>query len=232
MNIFCKNKKPKGWLKKAGFTLIELLVVISIISLLSSVVLVSVKGARDKAQVSKVRSGMVEFAKALEIYRVKYGYYPQCTSNNHNCYLYASIYTNPVEVDEGGAFASDVSNELKNKQVLSQSLAPLLRSLLDLGYVGYDLYYVTDPGTLQNVYKSGGYKCGGNNSFNEYWVWILIQGKDGEYTLLNSSQISGWSTPSARSGNVDFPYDGYCLMNQLLLKHFLRMETILPSSIL
>jgi len=40
--------------KEKSFTLIELLVVISIISLLSSVVLVSIKGARERARIAKI----------------------------------------------------------------------------------------------------------------------------------------------------------------------------------
>jgi prepilin-type N-terminal cleavage/methylation domain-containing protein len=54
-------------MKKRGFTLIELLVVISIIMLLSSVVMVGVASAREKAQLSKYTTEVGEFVKALEI---------------------------------------------------------------------------------------------------------------------------------------------------------------------
>ena len=51
---------------KNGFTLIELLVVISIISLLASIVMTTLSGARAKAKDAVVKQGLVEFAKLLE----------------------------------------------------------------------------------------------------------------------------------------------------------------------
>jgi len=58
MNI-CKNKNRAftrqnfGRQNLGGFTLIELLVVIAVIGMLSSIVLVSMKGAREKAKIAK-----------------------------------------------------------------------------------------------------------------------------------------------------------------------------------
>ena len=65
--------------KKKGFTLIELIVVIAIIALLSSITMAAVAQARKKAEISKFRSGVEEFVKALEIYKIKHGYYPMCS---------------------------------------------------------------------------------------------------------------------------------------------------------
>jgi type II secretion system protein G len=62
-----------------GFTLIELLVVIAIISLLSSVILASLKDARDKAKMSAFRQEVYQFINALELYRVDNGSYPAGT---------------------------------------------------------------------------------------------------------------------------------------------------------
>jgi prepilin-type N-terminal cleavage/methylation domain-containing protein len=61
---------------QGGFTLIELLVVVAIISLLSSIVLASLKEAREKAKISKLRSEMNQLLTAIELYKTDKGYYP------------------------------------------------------------------------------------------------------------------------------------------------------------
>ncbi len=62
--------------RSKGFTLIELLVVVAIISLLSSIVLASVKEAREKAQASKFRQELQQLVVALELYKTENGKYP------------------------------------------------------------------------------------------------------------------------------------------------------------
>ena len=61
--------------KTKGFTLIELLVVISIIALLSSVVLVGVSEARNKAKEKAFRAEVMQFITALEMYKNDHGDY-------------------------------------------------------------------------------------------------------------------------------------------------------------
>lgn len=76
-----KNKAQKG------FTLIELLVVVAIISLLSSVVLGALNDARAKARDRVLLQTVVQIQNALELYRDKYGEYPDASvANTHSNY--------------------------------------------------------------------------------------------------------------------------------------------------
>lgn len=62
--------------KNRGFTLIELLVVISIVSVLSSTVLVALNGAKIKGRDAQRISQIKEVQKALAIYYLNHGIYP------------------------------------------------------------------------------------------------------------------------------------------------------------
>lgn len=67
---------------RKGFTLIELLVVIAIIGLLASVILASLKEARERASYSKLASEMHSVQNALELYRSDNSNYPTAVSGN------------------------------------------------------------------------------------------------------------------------------------------------------
>lgn len=71
--------------KKRGFTLIELMVVISIISLLSSVVLASVKSARMKAQDSKVKTQLLSIRNAAGLAMTSSGNYGNAGPTDFSC---------------------------------------------------------------------------------------------------------------------------------------------------
>jgi prepilin-type N-terminal cleavage/methylation domain-containing protein len=63
-------------IKQKAFTLIELLVVVAIISLLSSVVIASLQGSREKAAITKLKEQVRQIQTALELYRSDNGRYP------------------------------------------------------------------------------------------------------------------------------------------------------------
>lgn len=73
--------------KNSGFTLIELLVVISIIALLSTIVLAALQDSRAKARNSAKNSLVMEYVKALELYK----------SDNNGTYPSAGIGEETIE---------------------------------------------------------------------------------------------------------------------------------------
>ncbi len=75
-----KNNKNKKYSNK-GFTLIELLVVVAIIGILSSVVLASLKTAREKARDAQRISDIKQIQNAIEMYYNDNGFYPKITAH-------------------------------------------------------------------------------------------------------------------------------------------------------
>jgi len=78
--------------KNKSFTLIEMLVVVALISLIASLILVSMTGARAKARDSKRKQDIAQLEKALLMYWEKFGQFPgeaccdsSLGSDNCNC---------------------------------------------------------------------------------------------------------------------------------------------------
>ena len=164
--------------KEGGFTLIELLVVISIIGLLSSVVLASLVTARQKAYISKVRTDLGEFVKALEIYKSNYGHYPECAPNFDESDLQKCTSFN-------GRFTTGVLEQLKSKNIYSGNIIDDLSKIPGVSTINIE--YTTDPVHLHNIYNTfaGAYSCDGVNDFSnyEYYLTISPQDNNGNYIM-------------------------------------------------
>jgi prepilin-type N-terminal cleavage/methylation domain-containing protein len=60
-------RRPRGYFKNFGFTLIEMIIVVAIIGIISSIVLVSLFGAREKARDVKRKAEIAQFGRLLTL---------------------------------------------------------------------------------------------------------------------------------------------------------------------
>lgn len=168
--------------KSKGFTLIELLVVISIISLLSSVVMVAVKDAKEKADVTAFRASVEQFIKALEMYRNDHnGMYPGVdTGANYVSYSLSKSSETPSDpYPTGFDLKTEMLPYMKKLPVLPESTA-----------TGLQLNYRLN-GTFD--YPIG--RCFGDASFPSY----------SHYVLKISKSVPGF-TDWKNSTNLTSPY--------------------------
>jgi prepilin-type N-terminal cleavage/methylation domain-containing protein len=151
-----------------GFTLIELLIVISIIALLSSIVLASIKTGRERSLITKTVGEMKSLQTALELYRSKFGVYPggigPAYDDDEQCGFFCY-----------GGFVSFIQTNLVANKFLAKTItSPLYPNNCNDGetcwnsgyFIGYSTYtYDIDP---NNYYVCGGQKI--NNYFLYFWA--------------------------------------------------------------
>lgn len=190
--------------KTRGFTLIELMVVIAIISLLSSVVLASIKTAREKAQIIKTVGEMKSLQNALELYRNQFGTYPGSTGS-----IYADDESQNVWTIDGtlqDSFQGLVTNKFISKIPHAPNY-PNNCSDSDCINSGYFLGYIKG-----NFYTGYDYQTCGRKKVDNYIlvffahdkkinlpVWELYNSGDGSYVNPYTEDYSG-------TGEVVPPY--------------------------
>ncbi|MFH0906644.1 MAG: type II secretion system protein [bacterium] len=95
LNIFSKRKKEKG------FTLVELLVVIAIIGILSTIVVVSISPARNKAKDSSIKAALSQVRAQAEMFYDDNNTYVALAAKAEMVVVLASITSNGGTVTSG-----------------------------------------------------------------------------------------------------------------------------------
>lgn len=91
---------------QSGFTLLELLVIMAIIGILTTITLVVLNSARDKAHDAKMRAEINQMAKALELYKSNYGTYRVSGSG------YLGTSTGWANYQDGSSYTTAVTQKL------------------------------------------------------------------------------------------------------------------------
>ena len=200
-----------------------MLVVISIIALLSSVVMVAVGKAREKAQISKFRSEVREFVSALEIYRINNGHYPECSNNySEGCFYYGSGDAASGFYLDAQSSGLSILNQLKAKKLFTGNFILNKPSFWTVSVEYRDVSMGTNNDLGGDVYNSDPFSSlkladavfGASASFNgkktsdlrEYSFCLSITDSRAGYTgdigsISNLSKTSWWGEPAYCSGN-------------------------------
>jgi prepilin-type N-terminal cleavage/methylation domain-containing protein len=153
-----------------GFTLIELLVVISIIALLSTIVLGALSESRAKARNAAKNSLVLEYMKALELYR----------SDNNGSY--------PVTTTTPICFGYGSSEQCyANLRFGSDTIKTAMRN-----YLAGDFAHRLSVQTAGGDFKGITYLCNGSGTCNSYTLlWVLEGTLSGCPAKATAGLVSG-----------------------------------------
>lgn len=162
-----KNNKKNN----RAFTLIEILVVISVIALLSSIVLGSLKNARIKANNAAINRLVMQYANALELYRAKNSSLPATPSGGRVC---LGNYPEVGSFDCGEyVLATGLFSNYGNNTTLRDALSTYISSYPPVGTKKFRIDSILPPsgprGWLGAVYASNLSTAPGGPAPDIYW---------------------------------------------------------------
>jgi uncharacterized protein (TIGR02145 family)/prepilin-type N-terminal cleavage/methylation domain-containing protein len=178
----------KKYKTKYGFTLIELLVVISIISMLASVVMASLNGARDKANEAKKIMEVRSVNTALKMYAMNKGAAP-------GNYEFENSVAVPAQ--EG----TDAYNQSMQELVTAGVLPTIPKSPDGKSYYYFD--YGGPNGEGGTFYASWSGVCGSTISGSDGFTYGTVLAEDGKCWFdrnLGASRVATASNDSASYG--------------------------------
>jgi general secretion pathway protein G len=171
-----------AFIKMRGFTLVEILVVLAIISVLASVVMVSVSGARENARIKSEKATVAQMELYLKLYKENVGGYPPSTASSQIdncslCYLRPSSYNFSTGEDRW--------------EVVADALTPL--------FTTQPLY--TDAWGMPYAYDNN-YKVSGS----QYYSALCSLGPDGvlQTFLVSSNYLLTVPNPQTLGDDICF----------------------------
>lgn len=153
-----------------GFTIVELLLVIVVIAILASISTVVYAGIQNKAKNTSIAAGIESYMKAMELYRVEYGNYPDVTATT--CLGTADGL--PATANFSAGQCSFTDGEITHNDRLNQVLAPYMSSIPNIGYTD-ELLYTKDGSYYRGVYYEGFQWNNGKNSYY-YFEYAIKSG--------------------------------------------------------
>ena len=142
----------------SGFTIVELLIVIVVIGILAAIVIVAYSGAQSRARNSQIKSGVVTYQKALNLYATLNNSYPSssgCLGANYpsnNCWVGPSgNYSVNATLD------TNLATVISTKPSLSTNVLQITASDQRLGA----LYRYTSAADIKIIYylEGAGQTC-------------------------------------------------------------------------
>lgn len=133
-------------MNKKGFTLIELLVVIAIIGILSTIGLVALNGAREKARDAQRKSDIGQIRTGLALYYDDYQGYPP-TDNNLSLLspAYIGVIPTDPQASSGASYKYDVCNSNQGYLIYANLESP-----------ASTFFYIEEDGTSKDKVTSIG----------------------------------------------------------------------------